>query len=187
MASVTQSAATIDDLYRVSEKAELIAGRIVRIMPSGAAPNSAAFEIAVSLREYGRRTGIGVAYTDGIGFALKKPLPNGRQSLSPDASFHIGPLPKNRMRFVEGPPTFAVEVRSENDYGPAAEAAMAAKRADYFAAGSLVVWDVDPVARSVSVYRGDPDTPESVYTSGQVAEAEPALPGWRIAVDDIFV
>jgi Uma2 family endonuclease len=187
MASITQSAATIDDLYLVSEKAELIGGRIVRIMPSGDAPNSAALEIVVSLREHARRTGVGTAYTDGIGFALKTPLPNGRQSFSPDASFHTGARPPNRMRFVDGAPTFAVEVRSENDYGVAAEAAMAAKRADYFAAGTLVVWDVDPVARTVSVYRADPNKPESVYTSGQVAEAEPAVAGWRLAVDDIFV
>jgi len=47
------------------------------------------------------------------------------------------------MRFASGAPIFAVEVRSENDYGPAAERAMAAKRADYFACGTLVVWDVD--------------------------------------------
>jgi len=33
------------------------------------------------------------------------------------------------MRFPEGAPVFAVEVRSENDYGPAAERAMAKRRA----------------------------------------------------------
>jgi len=47
------------------------------------------------------------------------------------------------MRFLEGAPIFAVEVCSENDYGRAAEREMADKRADYFAAGTLVVWDVD--------------------------------------------
>jgi len=187
MASATQTAATLDDLYRVDGKAELIAGRIVRFMPSGDAPNSAALEIAVSLREHARRTGAGAAYTDGIGFALKRPLPGGRQSFSPDVAFHTGPRPQNRMRFVDGAPTFAVEVRSENDYGPAAEAAMSAKRADYFVAGTLVVWDVDPVDRKVTVYRGDPNAPAAVYVSGQEAEAEPAVPGWRMAVDDIFV
>ena len=31
---------------------------------------------------------------------------------------------------------------------------MAAKRADYFAAGTLVVWDVDPLAETVAVYLG---------------------------------
>ena len=34
-------------------------------------------------------------------------------------------------------------MRSENDYGRSVEEKMAAKRADYFAAGTLVVWDVD--------------------------------------------
>jgi Uma2 family endonuclease len=80
----------------------------------------------------------------------------------------------------------AVEVRSENDHGRAAEAEMAAKRADYFEAGTLVVWDVDPVAEVVNVYKADaPDRP-IVYRRGDVAEAEPAVPGWRIAVDDVF-
>src|SRR3989442_1741661 len=46
------------------------------------------------------------------------------------------------MGFIQGPPTFAVEVRSESDYGPAADAQVGAKRADYFLAGTLVVWDV---------------------------------------------
>ena len=51
-------------------------------------------------------------------------------------------------------PLFAVEVRSENDYGPAAEREMAAKRADYFAAGTRVVWDVDLLGEDVvRVYR----------------------------------
>ena len=90
------------------------------------------------------------------------------------------------MRFVEGPPTLAVAVRSENDYADAAAAEIAAKRADYFAAGTLVVWDVDPVAERIHVYRStDPDHP-TTYTRGQTAEAEPAVPGWRMAVDDIF-
>ena len=48
------------------------------------------------------------------------------------------------MKFVEGTPTLAVEVRSEEDYGPTAESEMAEKRADYFEAGTLVVWDVNP-------------------------------------------
>lgn len=134
-----------------------------------------------------RRTGTGVAYTDGMGFTLKRTLPGGRQSFSPDAAFHTGPRPQNRMRFVEGPPAFAIEVRSENDYGDAAEAAMAAKRADYFMAGTVVVWDVDPIARTVAVYQGNPDQPRTIYAAGQVAEAEPVVAGWRLAVDDIFV
>ena len=90
------------------------------------------------------------------------------------------------MRFLGGAPTFAVEVRSENDYGEAAEAAMATKRADYFEAGTVIVWDVDPINALVRKYRGDsPDQP-MIFARGQEADAEPAVPGWRMAVDRIF-
>ena len=91
------------------------------------------------------------------------------------------------MRFLEGAPIFAVEVRSENDYGPAAERAMQAKRADYFVCGTLVVWDVDLLSADViKVYRAsNPDHP-TIYRRGDIAEAEPAVPGWSMAVDDLF-
>ena len=51
------------------------------------------------------------------------------------------------MGYIEFAPTFAVKVRDLDDYAPDAEATMAAKRADYFEAGTLVVWDVDIVRR----------------------------------------
>ena len=62
---------------------------------------------------------------------------------------------------MEGAPVFAVEVRSTDDYGPKAEARMAQKRADYFAAGTLVIWDVDVLRdRFVRVYRAsNPERP----------------------------
>ena len=72
----------------------------------------------------------GVRLADGGDFLVRLPH---RQSFRPDASYYAGP--KAGMKFMQGAPVFAVEVRSENDYGPAAEREMAAKRADYFAAG----------------------------------------------------
>jgi Uma2 family endonuclease len=185
MAQVGQVKATREDLARTPGKAELIDGRIVQQMATGHRPNLVAFAIAVSLRDYKKQTGRGVAYTDNMGFLVPE-LPSGRESFSPDAAFYDGPLPTDLMRFVEGPPTLAVEVRSENDYGPAAEAEMAAKRDDYFAAGTAVVWDVDPVAECVHVYRASNPSQPTTYRRGQVAEAEPALPGWRLPVDEIF-
>ena len=185
MATASTTRATLDDLYREEGKAELIGGRIVRYMASGAKPSAVAFEIAVSLRTYAKTFGRGQAFSDGIGYAVPE-LPSGRESFSPDASYHLGPLPINPMRFIEGVPTFAVEVRSENDYGDAAEGEMSAKRADYFAAGTLVVWDVDPVAETVAVYRATAPMQPVIYRRDETAEAEPAVPGWKIAVADIF-
>ena len=90
------------------------------------------------------------------------------------------------MKFVDGAPVFAVEVRSEGDYGPAAEEGMARKRADYFEAGTLVVWDVDLVGEDVvRVHRAGALQP-TIYRRGQIAEAEPAVRGWRMSVDDLF-
>ncbi|HUE71157.1 MAG TPA: Uma2 family endonuclease [Pirellulaceae bacterium] len=178
--------ATLDDLYRVEGKAELIGGRIKHYMASGDLPSLVAFEIAIRLREYAEQTGCGTAYADGIGFVLLPPLSSGRQSFSPDASLYVGSHPGNRMRFIEGAPVFAVEVRSEEDYGPAAELEMQAKRADYFEAGTKVVWDVDPLARTISSYRHDqPDAP-TVFRAGERASAEPALAGLSILVDEVF-
>jgi Uma2 family endonuclease len=184
--STTQAPATLDDLYKVEGKAELIGGRIVHIEASGYDPSAVAFEIAVSLRTFAKAKGVGVAFSDGIGFALNPILLNGRQSFSPDACYYAGPRPVNRMRFIEGTPDFAVEVRSENDYGPIAEAEIEAKRADYFESGTLIVWDVDPEAKTIASYRGDPAHPIAIFRAGQVADAEPAVPDWRLPVNDLF-
>ncbi|MFN2455129.1 MAG: Uma2 family endonuclease [Pyrinomonadaceae bacterium] len=178
----TKTRATIDDLYRVPGKAELVDGDIILMSPTGDAPNYAASEIFVSLREYARRTGRGRAVTDNAGFHVNLPR---RQSFSPDAAFHTGE--PGGMKFFEGAPVFAVEVRSEGDYGAKAERAIIAKRADYFAAGTHVVWDVDLQSDDVvRVYRAsDPEHPV-IYRRGDMAEAEPAVPGWSMPVDDLF-
>jgi Uma2 family endonuclease len=183
--STASKRATLADLARTEGKAELIGGRIVPLMATGYKPNRAVSRIFRCLDDHAELARRGVAFTDNMGFAIPE-LASGRESFSPDASFYDGPLPDNLMGFVEGAPTFAAEVRSENDYGPAAEAAIADKRADYLLAGTLVVWDVDPVAERVTKYQSDsPDQPV-VFVRGQEADAEPAVPGWRIAVDRIF-
>jgi Uma2 family endonuclease len=176
--------ATIDDLYRVPEngKAELVNGKIVLMALTGGIPGRAGGEVYISLREYERRTKRGYAFPDNVGFTVDLPH---RGSFSPDAAFHPGPL--RGGRFLDGAPVFAAEVRSETDYGEKAEQEVAEKRADYFAAGALVVWDVDVLReRAVRVYRADaPDRP-TIYQSGDVAEAEPALPDWTMPVDDLL-
>ncbi|MBX9578984.1 MAG: Uma2 family endonuclease [Gemmataceae bacterium] len=186
MTPTTQAPATLDDLMRVKGQAELIGGRIVRPMPSGMLPNRVAKRIVRRLDDYAETVGRGEAFTDNLGYAIDPPLPSGRQSFSPDASYHLGPFPANEMEFIDGGPTFAVEVRSEHDYGPAIDREYEDKPQDYFQAGTRVVWDVDPIAETVTKYTAaDPANP-TVFRRGDVADAEPALPGWRLSVDDIF-
>src|SRR4051812_28825119 len=101
MSSVTRVAATLDDLYRVEGKAELIHGRIVHFMPTGFLPGRVSGRIFRSLDDHAEATGHGVALPDNVGFAVPE-LASGRQSFSPDAAFYLGPLPSNPMRYLEG-------------------------------------------------------------------------------------
>ena len=180
----TKTRATIEDLYKIPEngKAEIINGEVVRIMPAGGMAGRASGSVSFSLHSYERERGGGHAFGDNVGFIVD--LPN-RQSFSPDAAWYKGEL--EGMKFLNAAPAFGVEVRSESDYGPAAERELAEKRRDYFAAGTLVVWDVDLLSDDViRVYRiTDAETPV-IYRRGDIAEAEPAVLGWTMHVDELF-
>ena len=174
--------ATIQDLYKVDGKAELVNGDIVTMSPTGSLSGYAGDEIFASLREYSRKRKVGRAVGDNKGFLVNLPH---RKSFSPDAAFFVGN--DSGMRFFEGAPVFAVEVRSEADYGARAERQMEKKRADYFTAGTLVVWDVDLLSDEVvRVYRLRDTQAPTVYRRGEIAEAEPAVPGWSMPVNDLF-
>ena len=177
----TSAKATIEDLYRIREKAELVDGEIVVRSPTGGLPSSAGGIIYASLRRHQQQEGGGRAYPDGAGFVVDL---KHRQSFSPDAAFHRDAKPT--MKFLQGAPVFAAEVRSEEDYGPAAEKRMGAKRADYFTADTLVVWDVDLLGpETIRSYRSARARP-TVFKRGETANAEPAVPGWRFPVDELF-
>ena len=177
----TKVEATIEDLYKVEGKAELVNGEIVEMAGTGGLPHYAARQITLFLAAYETTFRNAIAIADNAVFVVNLPH---RKSFSPDAGFYIG---KITMKFFQGAPVFAVEVRSENDYGPRAERAMAKKRADYFAAGTLVVWDVDLLSADVvRVYRATDQERAAIYHRGEIAEAEPAVPGWTMTVDDLF-
>ena len=179
----TKVEATIEDLYKVKGKAELVNGEIVEMSPTGRLPHYAALEIMISLRSYAKKAKTGYAIGDNVGFVVNLPH---RKSFCPDAAYYVGPDPG--MKFFEGAPVFALEVRSEGDYGPRAELQMAQKRADYFATGTLVVWDVDLLSDDVvRVYRASDPERAKIYRRGEIAEAEPAVPGWTMPVDDLFL
>jgi len=172
----------IEKLYQTEGKAEIVNGEIVEFMATGCEPGIAGGNIFVSLKMYQRKIKRGIAFGDNIGFIVN--LPN-RKSFSPDAAYYIGK--PTGMKFLQGAPIFAVEVRSENDYGNKAEKAIAEKRADYFAAGTDVVWDVDLQSKDVikSYARENPGEPR-IFRRGEIADAEPALPKWKMAVNELF-
>ena len=148
---------------------------------TGGLPGYAAGEIFASLREYAHRTRRGCALPAHVGFSVELAH---RRTFCPDAAYFLGEV---AMSFPVGAPAFAVKVRSERSYGPAAEEAAARLRQDYFKAGTLVVWDVDLLSQEpVRVFRSGKHNEPVVYRWGQVAEAEPAVPGWTLPVDNLL-
>lgn len=146
----TRTEATIEDLYNAPDdgKYELVDGKLVKMSPTGYRPHRIGFNIARVLAEYEERTGVGEAMADGVAYIVNL---SHRRSFSPDASYTFDvPPEETEMKFISGIPIFAVEVRSEHDYGPAMDREYAAKRADYFAVGTQVVWDVDPIRQLIT-------------------------------------
>lgn len=173
----------VEQLYELPEngKAEIIDGEVIPMSPTGGRPGRIGGKIYIYLDQYEQETGRGYAFPDNVGFLVHLPH---RDSFSPDAAFYVGDLINDD--FLEGAPIFAVEVRSKNDYGPAAEQAIREKIADYFLSGTQIVWDVDTRRQVIRVYRSPIVDSFTTYTRQEIAEAEPALPGWRLPLATLF-
>ncbi len=157
----TKVEATIEDLYKVEGKAELVNGEIILMSPTGLRPSYCG---RGNLYPHYAITGKSINW-DGLSLTTPGLLWTCRigNRLVQTLRFYSGEF---TMKFGKGAPIFAAEVRSDGDYGPRAERQMAQKRADYFAAGTLVVWDVDLLSEDVvRVYRAsDPTAPNYLQT-----------------------
>lgn len=175
-----QRTSLVDRLYLVKGKAEIVHGEIVHMSPAGIRHNRRAGAIYESLLKHERRVGGGYAFSDNAGFIVELP---DRESFSPDAAWVAGELDEDDPEFYEGAPTFAAEVRSKDDYGPAAERAIRDKIAEYFASGTLVVWDVDLQSEDlIKCYRASDPVHPQVFKRDDIADAEPAVVSWRFPV-----
>jgi Uma2 family endonuclease len=77
-------------------------------------------------------------------------------------------------------PDLAVEVLSRSN----TPAEMARKRQEYFASGVRLVWLVDPVARTVTVFTG-PDRSKALGAADTL-DGSDVLPGFALPVGDLF-
>ncbi len=179
--------ANLNDLIHTEGKAELIGGRVVKYMPSGIRPGILAKRILQSLDALViSRKLKGETFGDNVGYAVPE-LKSGRESFSPDVSYYSGYLRQDDMDFVDGPPTFAVEIRSKSNYGISAEEQIERKREDYFEAGTLAVWDVDTRGGTVTLYLKEQPKTGIVFKAGDMVHAGPTLAGWTMVINDIFV
>lgn len=85
-----------------------------------------------------------------------------------------------KASLVEGPPVLAVEILSPSDK----QEDVLDKVRDYLDSGVKLVWVVEPVFRTVCVYR--PDAPPTMFNDTQELRGEPHLPGFGAAVAEVF-
>lgn len=83
-------------------------------------------------------------------------------------------------KYVDGPPILVVEVLSPSDKIEE----ILDKVDEYLDAGVSLVWLVEPRYSTVTVYR--PDAKPQLFNADQEITAEPFLPGFRVAVADLF-
>jgi Uma2 family endonuclease len=81
---------------------------------------------------------------------------------------------------IDGPPILAVEILSPSDKLEE----ITEKVDEYLRAGVALVWVVDPHFHTVTVYR--PDAAPQMFNVSEELTGEPHLPGFRVAVADIF-
>ena len=165
-----------DDGYRY----ELVRGELVRMNPTGGRHAAVAVRIARLLDEYVEAHDLGVCGTAEPGFVLQRAPDVVR---APDVSFVAkARIPEAGIpaAYWPGPPDLAVEVVSPSDR----LADVHGKIAEYFAAGTRLVWLVEPAARVVYAYRSQHDV-QVIGGGGELTGGE-VLPGFRCPVRRLF-
>jgi Uma2 family endonuclease len=90
------------------------------------------------------------------------------------------PEASRRARFISGRPILAVEILSPNDR----HEDVSDKVVEYLEAGVPLVWIVDTLFSTVTVYR--PDAKPQLFNADQILTAELFLPGFQVTVADLF-
>lgn len=166
-----------DDLPSGGVHYELDNGRLV-VLPLPTDSHSAASgNVAAHLMIQGHRAGHGKARSR-VGVVLRR---NPDRVVGPDACFIANaslPLKLSPEGYLETIPDLVVEVRSKND----TLAELERKAGEYLAAGSKLVWVIDPI-RSVAVVYEAGHAPRTLGTNEELT-AEGIIPGFRLSVGD---
>jgi len=174
---------TADALWQMPEdgfRYELVRGELHRMAPAGSDHGDRAMNIGGPLHQYVRAHQLGKVYAAETGFLLSR---NPDTVRAPDVAF----VRRERVEaagkvvgYWPGAPDLVVEVISPGDlYTEVAE-----KVADWQAAGTALVYVVDPRRQTVTVHRAP--TEMRTFTIHETLDGDPVVPGWRLAVAEVF-
>jgi Uma2 family endonuclease len=159
---------------------ELDNGRLVIMPPPGDIHGAVESNVTADLKVQGERRGLGRVRCGDVGIVLWR---NPDRVVGADAVFIASssfPIRLSPEGYLETIPDLVVEVRSRND----TLAAVERKVRDYLTAGVRVVWVPDPERHTVTEYRQGHEP--RVYAEDDTLTVEDVIPGFRMAVRDVF-
>jgi Uma2 family endonuclease len=181
--TVEQKLMTADELMRLPRdgcRHELVVGELRTMPPASWGHGDETSVIDGSLGPYVRQNRLGRVLAGDPGFLLTSEPDTVR---APDVAFISReriPAGLSRRGYFPGAPDLAVEVISPNDlYTDVDE-----KVGEWLEHGTRLVFVVNPRRQTVAVHR--PGQPVRILTVEDTMDGEDVVPGWSLAVRDLF-
>ena len=157
------------------ESYEYVKGELVPMSMPTMIHGEISSNIIILLGNYVRQHQLGRIYTAETTFQI------GESGRKPDVAFVSQErLPENRHQASPIPPDLAIEVISPSDkFYDVQEKAL-----EYLDAGTKMVWVIEPIAKTVIVYRSRNDI--KILTQNDTLTGEEVVEGFQCAVAEIF-
>ena len=154
---------------------EYVKGELVPMPPTSMKHGEISSNVILHLSLHVFEHQLGCLYTAGTTFLL------GDRAVKPDIAFvSTDRLPDNREQASPIPPDLAVEVVSPSDkHYDVTEKALA-----YLRSGTRLVWVIEPVAKTVMIYRSETDS--TVLNYEDTLTGEDVVPGFACPVAQLF-
>jgi Uma2 family endonuclease len=172
---------TIQDLEKIQHqfpdyRMELVDGDVIVMSPSGYESDEVAAEVIRVLGNWVKPRKLGRVAASSAGFKL----PNS-DLRAPDSSFVLAErLRQSPKSFAQLAPDLTVEVKSPTD----SLEDLRAKIGEFLSLGTRVGILVNPDERTVEIHRLDQET--VTLQDGDVLTVPELLPGWEVAVADLW-
>ena len=183
MSTVAEPRITPEELLRMpdGDRYELVDGQLEE-RDMGAVAGWVGNQAAKQIVNFVDSHQLGWAFGDGVGYCIFSDDPT--RVRKPDASFvGYGKLPGEELPegFLRVVPDLVVEVVSPNDSYYAVEL----KVDEYLEAGVSMIWVINPVLRTVRIFRNNGPGPIDRHADDELT-GDDILPGFTCRVADLF-
>lgn len=176
-----QTIGVVQALGESDGRTYLLEGDLYEMTPTEGRHGGIAANVAGPLWAFVLPRRLGRVYVAKTGFILSR---DPDTLMAPDVAFvraeRLPPL-EDQRGFLELAPDLAVEIVSPSERG----ARLANKIRVHLAAGTRMVWVVDPDHGTALVYR--PEAAPTMLARGDTLDGGDVLPGFRLAMEDLFV